>query len=158
MNVEIVAASQDHVAALAADCRAEDIAEFHALSRSTPTQVLELGLRVSTVAYTAFVDGVPVCMFGVSPYSYLAGQGIPWMVSTNGLKGRRLQRAVMTVSLDVVDDFKELFPSLLFNSVDDRNESAKKWLGWLGFKLLDPVPLGVDKLLFRPFYWSPSDV
>lgn len=154
MIVEILKASPDHVAAIAADCRKEDADEFYALNRATPRQVLDLGLKTATVAYTGFVDRVPVCMFGVSPYSFLAGQGIPWMVSCNGLKNRRLQRAIMMASSAVVEDFKSLFPSLLFNQVDDRNESAKKWLGWLGFVLLDPVPMGPDGVLFRPFYWS----
>jgi len=156
--VEIVKALPEHIAPIAANCRDADRAEFYALSRSSPTKVLETGLRVSVVSYTGIVDGEPVCMFGVAPYSFLAGQGIPWMVSARGIDNKRLQRAVMQVSREVVDDFKVLFPSLLFNTVDDRNTSAKRWLKWLGFKLLDPVPHGIDRLPFRPFYWSCTDV
>lgn len=160
MIVQIIKATPEYVQVIAENCREQDRAEFWAHNRSTPLKVLETGLRVSTVAYVGIVDGVPMCMFGVAPYSFLAGQGIPWMVSTNALdaRSRKLRRAVMAISIDVIDEFKKLFPSLLFNAVDDRNESAKNWLRWLGFKLLPPTPYGIDRLPFRPFYWSCTDV
>lgn len=153
MNVEIVPATLAHAEAIAADARQADVDELWAQARATPLSALRVGLRSTSRARTGLVDGVPVCLFGVSPFSILSGQGTPWMVGSNGLKPLRVQKALLIHSRLEFAAMRANY-SVLFNAVDDRNTSAKRWLTWLGFTLLGPMIYGPDRLPFRPFYWS----
>lgn len=152
MRAEIVPATAAHVEALAARPRQADIDELWAQAKSTPRSALEYGLAKSTLVFTGLVDGVPLLMFGVVPYNILAGYGNAWMVGSADLDASlRHQKALLLRSRDGLAALHRQFP-LLFNSVDDRNDAAKRWLAWLGFTLMDPVPLGHEKRPFRPFF------
>lgn len=155
---ELVPAEAWHIEAIAANARQADLDELWAGSRCTPAECLERGLAVSVDPRTALIDGVPVCMFGATPYSILAGIGIPWMVGTTGLDSFTAQKDLLRLARPVVADMRQRFPALLFNFVDQRNTSAQRWLHWLGFTLLDPEPVGPDKALFRPFFWRGTNV
>lgn len=149
----MVAAQPQHIAAIAARARQADIDELWAQARATPAQCLVLGLQAATLAYTALLDGRPVAMFGVTPH--MAGEGVPWMVATTDLDDVRVQKALLRISPPVIAQFNALFP-LLFNTVDDRNVAAKRWLRWLGFTVSEPEPTGCDGELFCPFFRSAS--
>lgn len=100
------------------------------------------------------VRGVPVCMFGATPYSILGGIGTPWMVGSTGLDPLSVQKELLRLSRPALARMQMAFPSMLFNVVDQRNEAAQRWLHWLGFHFLAPVPVGPDSAPFLPFYWS----
>jgi hypothetical protein len=151
VKAEIVPALPEHIDIIAAKARLADVEELWAQARSTPAQCMEQGLRYSVSAFTGLIDDVPVCLFGATPYSILAGQGVAWMVGSTDLERLSVQKALLRKSREAVDLLQRQFP-LLFNSVDERNAAAQRWLRWLGFTLLDPAPLGPDKRLFRPFY------
>ena len=157
MRAQIVPATAEHIAAIAGDARQADIDELWAVGRTTPADALERGLRASSQAWTALLDGVPVAMFGAAPYSILGGMGTPWMVGSNGLRSWSGQRELLRVSWPAVEAMQAQFPKILFNVVDQRNTSAQRWLRWLGFQLLDPIPVGPDGAAFTPF-WRASGV
>lgn len=144
----MVPATEAHCVHVAAHARPADVAELQAGSGMTPAQVLEYGLRISALCYTALVDGEPVAVVGVTPLSVLAGKGCPWMVATSRVD--RHARQLLEVSRPVVDLMAEQFP-LLANFVDNRNVKAHRWLRWLGFHLHPPVPHGREGRLFRLF-------
>lgn len=145
---EIVPTTPAHCAHVAAHTRQEDVAELLAGSGMTPAQVLDYGLRVSAMVYTGLVDGVPVCVFGVSPASALTGKGCPWMVATPGLEP--VARRFALASRGVLEEMLAVFP-VLINFVDNRNVKAIRWLGWLGFWVDEPKPHGREGRLFRMF-------
>lgn len=149
MNATLVPAQPQHIAAIAARARPADIAELWAQARATPAQCMVLGLSQARVVHTALLDGVPVAMFGVTPDG--PGEGTPWMVATTALDALTTQRALLRLSRPMVDAWMADF-RLLFNTVDDRNTSAKRWLRWLGFTVDAAEPLGCDGELFCPFY------
>lgn len=151
MRVAIVPALPEHIDAIVAKARPADIAELWAHGRHTPRQCLETGLRISVTPMTGLVDDVPVCMFGASPYSILAGQGVAWMVGSTDLDRLSVQKALLRHSFEALAHLQRQFP-LLFNSVDARNHAAIRWLKWLGFTFCDPVPVGPDRVPFLPFY------
>jgi len=95
-----------------------------------------------------------VCMFGATPYSILGGIGTPWMVGSTGLNPLSVQKELLRLSRPALARMQQAFPSMLFNVVDQRNEAAQRWLHWLGFHFLAPVPVGPDSAPFLPFYWS----
>ena len=153
MKVEIVAAEYWHVDAIAANARQADVEELWAQARATPAEAMRRGMKLTASARTGLVDDVPVCMFGVTPYSILRGQGVPWMVGSNALDRLSVQKALLVQSRIAIAEMWDSY-TLLFNTVDDRNAAAKRWLAWLGFTLLEPITCGPDRIAFRPFYWS----
>lgn len=151
MRAEIVPALAQHIAPIAENVREADRIELWASHRHTPEQSLSIGLQRSTQAFTGLVDGVPVLMFGATPYSVLRGQGIAWMIGSTALDVLANQKILLKRSQEALGCLHALYP-LLFNACDARNEAAQRWLRWLGFTFLDPVPMGADGLPFIPFY------
>lgn len=157
MSVEIVPGEGWHVPLVAADVRDADRVELWAQARATPAWTLEQGLRRSVLCFTGVVDGEPACMFGVTPYCTLLGQGVPWLVGSNRLAAWSAQKALLALAPAYIAQMHAAFP-LLVNAVHDENAAAKRWLRRLGFKLLEAKPAGPDRALFRPFYRVESDV
>jgi hypothetical protein len=149
VKAEIVAATAGHAAAIAANARQADIDELWAQARATPLAAMRIGLCHG--AKTGLLDGVPVCMFGVTPHG--ADAGVPWMVTARGMESLSAQKRLLTASRAEFDAMKARY-SMLFNVVDERNDAAKRWLAWLGFTLSDPVSYGPLGLPFRLFQWS----
>lgn len=138
------------VAQIAQDARQADVDELWAYARVTPDKAMVVGLTHGTHTWTAAVDGVPVCMFGVVPVSLLGGVGAPWMVGTNELL--KNQVPLIRNSRPYVKKMLTVY-STLFNVVDSRNTLAIRWLRWCGFKVdAEEKPMGPDGVLFRPFY------
>ena len=152
MMVSIIPAEEWHAAVIGANPRPADVAELAVTSGSTPEQAMLRGLSSSVRAYTGLVDGVPVCMFGAAPYSILGGIGSAWMIGSTGLSPLRVQKSLLRESRPMLDVLQELFPVMLYNFVDARNDCAIRWLKWLGFTFMDPIPMGRAKLPFFPFY------
>ena len=80
--IEIVRASPAHVGVIANRMRQIDRDECAAFGHS-PKTALRNGLRASTEAWTAKVDGVPACMFGLVPVSILEGEATPWFLGSD---------------------------------------------------------------------------
>lgn len=151
MKVAVVPATAEHIGPIAADAREADVVELWAQARATPAECMARGLKLSTLVFTGLIDDVPVCMFGATPYSILAGQGVAWMVGSNGLAPLRAQKALLRASKPELAILLRRYP-LLFNAVDERNEATQRWLRWLGALFLEPAPIGRDGELFRPFF------
>ncbi len=158
MRAVLVPAQAEHIDAIAARARPQDVAELWAVCRTTPAEAMARGLATTANAYTALMDGRPVAMFGASPYSILGGMGTPWMIGTTDLRRWSAQKELLRVAAPAVARMQAEFPALLFNVVDQRNRAAQRWLRWLGFQFLDPIPLGPDGLTFIPFCRSDSSV
>lgn len=157
MIPSIVPAERSHIQPIVEDVREADRRELWLQGRATPESALLGGLRRSSLAMTGMLDDTPVCMFGVTPYSILLGQGVPWMVGANGLRSWPAQRALLEMARPVVEAMHGTYP-VLANAVHAENVSAMRWLSWLGFTLLEAVPVGVGGALFRPFYKVHEDV
>lgn len=142
-------ATTEHVLSLLPNVRKADIEEFIAASGQTPAQVLTQALRASTCAWAGIADGEVVNIFGVAPASLLGGKGIPWMVGSTLIDTHA--RVFLRRSRLALADMLALYPHLE-NYVDQRNHLAKAWLHWLGFRLEDPAPYGVQGLPFHRFH------
>lgn len=125
--------------------RADDRREFEALSIS-PGMALRFSLRSAIEAWTGTVDGVPVCMFGVSRGEL--GEGRPWMIGTADLD--RYAVIFLRRCRPQVARMLELAP-VLANYVSVENVRAIEWLRWLGFTIEAPVPWGPRRQLFHRF-------
>ncbi|HWU70748.1 MAG TPA: hypothetical protein VN017_05280 [Pseudoxanthomonas sp.] len=152
MKATIVPTEPWHITIIAENARQADIDELWCSSRSRPDWCMRRGLNATVKPYTGMVDGKPVCMFGVSPFSILSGMGAAWMIGSKELNRLSVQKELLRLSRPVVASMRDQFPALLYNFVDQRNTSAIRWLRWLGFQFDDPIPYGVDGLPFLPFY------
>lgn len=148
MRLTFAPAGMHHVAPIAARMRAADVAEVRAISGRSPHDALMFSLRRSAVAWTALFDGRPEVMFGIGDLNILARVGSPWLLGTDVVETeyRQFLRASRNWSEQLFADY-----DLLRNFVDDRNEVSKRWLKWLGFTLMEPMPIGRDGEMFRLF-------
>ena len=155
MKPEIREATLEDALSIGARARAADIAECWAASHHTPTESMIEGVNISTKAWTATFDGVPLVMFGVAPASAINGIGVPWLLAADGLE--RHQLGFLTHCRPCLDEIRAIYPRL-YNFVDARNQIAIRWLRWLGFTFGEPIPYGKEQLLFLPFKMEPSNV
>lgn len=148
MKVVIRPAVPEDVEAFAPLIRDADRIEVEASHDMTPREALEYALGLSTVAWSAWVDDHPVCMFGVAPLSILEGRGTPWMLGTEGVTTWPL--VFLRRCKQCVKAMRAVYPTLE-NFVHDDNELAKRWLSWMGFEVSEPVPFGRRGEMFRYF-------
>ena len=149
MNPAIVPAVTEHILAIVANIREADRQELWAARMETPERALTSSLEESSIAWTGTIDNEPVCMFGVAFSSAFGYTGHPWMIGTTHLEEhshtflRRCKGCVEQMKAEC---------RYLENYVDLRNETAIKWLIWLGFELwIPPVPMGPFGLPFVHF-------
>ncbi|EEC0293660.1 hypothetical protein YV76_001002 [Salmonella enterica subsp. enterica] len=149
LDVRIVPATQAHIDEIIPNVRQSDIDEFYAAYGWTARQVLECGLKISTVACAGLINGEVVTIFGIAPASMIGGVGWPWLVGTDALA--KHQKIFLRRCRHIVTAMLAIYPRLE-NYVDARNHVAKAWLHWLGFRLEEPAPFGVQKLPFHHFH------
>ena len=152
MEYAIVPATAVHGAIVAANIRQSDREELERLGLK-PLQEIMASLAASSMAWTGIVNGTPICVFGVSEWA--DGTGRPWMIGTEELV--RHQRIFLRECKSCVDAMKSRHDTLM-NLVCVQNVNAIKWLRWLGFKMLDTMPYGVNGELFQRFQWQRSDL
>lgn len=151
IKTEFIPCRRWHAEAIAANPRPADVRELWTSSRTRLVDALLHGMERSTAPLTAMHDGEPVAMLGVVPFSILSGIGVVWMLGSERLDTLSCQRDLLRTSRPQVEIWKEQFPALLYNFVDERNTQAIRWLKWLGFQFLPPIPYGPDKAPFIPF-------
>lgn len=146
--LDIVRAEAAHVETIAQRMRQADRDEVAASSARAPADALEISRSVSAMAWTALVDGRPEVMFGVSDVNILTRTGCPWLLGTNAVTEN--YRLFLRQSVHWREQLLSRY-DVLINAVDDRNEVSKRWLAWMGFRLHEPMPIGVNGEPFRPF-------
>ncbi|HEY7824468.1 MAG TPA: hypothetical protein VIG24_16625 [Acidimicrobiia bacterium] len=148
MRAEVVPALPEHIATIADRMRPADVAEVAAASGRSPHQSLEFSLAKSSLVWTGMIDGQPELMFGVADLNVLTQVGAPWLLGTDAVE--REYRLFLRQSRNWPEQLLQRY-ELLRNFVDDRNAVSKRWLEWLGFTLLDPMPVGINGEMFRLF-------
>jgi hypothetical protein len=150
LRVEIVKAKPEHIPYIAANIREADRQEIFDMSLMKPQEALEKSLQMSLLCWTGLVNGIPVCMFGVSEASMLFKMGRPWLIGTNDIDKcamvflRRNKRMIKAM-LDCFDRLE--------NYVEETNTRSIEWLKWLNFKFDEqPQPMGLFKKPFYRFY------
>lgn len=143
---EIIPATLEHAASIAANIREADREELRLLGWE-PGRVLRLSLAASFIAWTGTVNGVPICMFGVAPGGFI-GEGRPWMIGA-----RDLDRHAMIFLRRCKGQVEEMLSitSLMVNYVHTENRRAIQWLRWLGFEIEEAQPYGPFEAPFHRF-------
>lgn len=118
--------------------RAPDRAEVLAMGVE-PLDGLLASVRGSAEAWTMHADGRIVFMIGVNPLSSIGRVGVPWLLGSDLVPVHR--RAFMVETRRLLDVAHGRFP-ILRNYIHDRHRAALRWMGWLGFTIRDPRPIG----------------
>ena len=145
---EVVKATPEHAVDMAPRLRLADRAEIWASSKATPTRTLLASIKESRWAFAGLVDGEPVCLFGIVPVGLIGPVAVPWLLATDAME--RHARMFLHRSRHTVAIMSQAYP-LLVNYVDARNKVSIKWLKWLGFDIMEPVPHGSFGLPFHRF-------
>ncbi len=135
MDIQIVPATLEHARALAPRLRQADKDEVFASGGHTPERALVMSVNVSTVAWTALLDGEPEIMWGASSYDYSPDEdhlmGIVWLLSSDRMY--EIPDRFIEESHTYVSKMMDTFDTL-FNYVHLANRKSRLWLHKLGFK------------------------
>lgn len=149
-KIEVVPATIEHCIAVARKPREADRVELWSMARMYPIKAMEEGLKKSTYARAGIIDGVTVCVFGVTPAGFFSRRGIPWLVSSWEAERRRMAFLRGCNDFDIMEMFEDRYTELT-NYVHADNNLAILWLKWMGFDLSDPAPMGYDGDKFHKF-------
>lgn len=122
--------------------RKEELDEAYALGED-PAQCLQHAIYDGETV-TLELNGEIAGLAGIVPCGDYYS---PWSVFTSAVDSNKIQ---------FLKDCKRWISQYdvpMLNVVDERNKTAQKWLQWLGFKLGDAIPFGVNGELFHP-YWK----
>lgn len=148
IEVRFVPATMEHAVELALQMRPADRAEVLALGAASPMAALEASLATSTTAYTVLFDGKVAAMLGSGPTDLPLVEGAvgcAW-----ALTSEEVTRHPMTFARHSKEALSMLWNDFdwLANWVDASYASALAWLERLGFKVLEPKPVGINGALF----------
>lgn len=136
-GLRVVPAHAGHVPFLLADQQEAERAEIRRTGEE-PEDAVRRNLSSASMAWTAFFGPDVAAIFGVVPYSIVAGQGIPFMFTTGLVQRHRL--TFVRMGRVYVARMKETFP-VLFNVVDAKHPTGCRTLAALGFRVTDPKPI-----------------
>lgn len=149
--VKFVKSNRKLIERVAADMRQADIDEVWASHRHAPLE--SLTGAVSSSDYHAIVtfEGEPIAALGLRVGSYLSGEGVPWLLSTNA--ALKHKREFLTNTESVVSSMLDITPRLV-NYVHADNKLSIRWLKWIGFTIDDPIESHLSKELFHKFHMT----
>lgn len=153
-ETRIVKAEYAHAEHVALHMRQADIDEIEAMGLAPAGAVMVSWYR-AMLSWAWLVNEEPAAVFGISAQSFTSDQGMPWAITTSLVEKHR--KAFL---IDSRKAFADCFGNYryMFNVVDDRHESAKRWLRWLGFEIGEPQPYGPHGLPFRRFEYRREHV
>ena len=80
----------------------------------------------------------------------IKGVGSIWMVSSEELFTPKYKRKFLLSAREGIEDFHKFYPTLT-NVVDTRNVLHIRWLQWMGFRFVDVVHVGPERLPYLSF-------
>lgn len=147
MSFEVVPATLEHAAELAANARYED--QQAAMGMGTDViGALNSHLPRSRGAQAGILDGRVLCIRGVFQASLLQGWGWPWMIGAADAPSR--PHLLMRRARPWVQEALETY-TFLRTSVDARYDKAVRLLEWLRFQRIETILRGSDKLPFHTY-------
>lgn len=135
-----------HVDEISPRIREIDRAEIWAAGHITPEESIRKGIDYE--AWAAYFDDEIACIIGCRPITIMSDEACPWMIATDVIEKRPV--AFLRHCKPVIDLWQEQY-AVLLNYADDRNETVKKWVKWLGFTVYPPEPYGYEKMPFCRF-------
>jgi len=148
MKYSIVKTIQEHIEELAFTMRPADVRECWAAAHYSPLDALKHSMYFTAHPWSGMVDGHVMAIWGVAKHSFLAKEGIPWMLTSNLVD--KHTKEFLKQSKGLLETMLAE-SSMLINMVDKRNKQSIRWLKWMGFEIGEAVPFGAEQLPFHPF-------
>lgn len=150
MEIEVVTPQAWHLDAIAVTARPQDRAEVLAVGiHNDVGTALRQSVAVSPHSAVFLAEGVPLCVFGVSPVSLLTGVGSPWLIASVASKQHLC--SLVPLAPAYIRLMLRIYPRLE-NHVHAENRLAVRWLRAAGFTICPPEPYGLRGELFHPFF------
>lgn len=149
MGVKYIGPTVELVEEIARNMRQADADEVWASHNFTPLEALMEGWELSEYSVIITVNDEPCVMIGLVRRDILSGNGIVWMLGTEG--ALKYKKKFFTEVPAVMKDMLSVC-SMLYNHVHIKNKVSIKWLKWIGFTLCEPEPFGCEQELFHKFY------
>lgn len=131
------------------------VLEVIRVSGQTFKRALELSVNSSPDPYAMLgPDGQVLAMFGVSQFSVLDDDGVPWLLGSQ--EQHKHPKQLLRASRVWMAEQKQIYPRLT-NFVDATYPQAIRWLKWLGFDILPAEPLGNRRALLHKVQWVKED-
>jgi hypothetical protein len=146
--IEIVRYRPEHGEYVASHMRHMDRKEIYYMSAIGPGPAVACTVAHAVAAWAALVDGVPVCIFGITRATRLSDIGVPWLLGTDALDDHGMALAVN--SRKYFRRMVDCFPKME-NHVLAENDRVVRWLRWLGFDMEEPAPYGAFGQMFIRF-------
>ena len=143
---EFIPTTPGHVEAISVRVRESDKAVIQAATGKTPAEELRNRMKTSPNVWTWIIDGEPVAIFGLDPYSLLENIWHPWLVATD---------VIEKCPVLFLKTCKKVLPMLLSDGktlldyADSRDTRILNWLRWLGFTIFPEEPLGASGVPFH---------
>lgn len=147
-KLSVIDARHEHILPVACNLREEDLNEITAGSGRHPITAITEAVALSSHSWTLMAGRHPIAMFGVVPLNVMSGIGSPWLLGTSQIEKHK--KGFCRLAIRFVKQISKSYPTLI-NYVDERNQTSKDWLEWLGFEILPPEPYGVSGLPFHRF-------
>lgn len=128
--IHIIAATKDHAHSLFPRLREAERKSISKL-QIDPLPVMDLLLDRGGPAYTALVDGVPACMWGLDSATLIGGSHKLWMLTTPLVEAHYI--TFLRASRKFVVWARDRYGPL-DGAVDEENILSERWLRWIGFR------------------------
>lgn len=119
-----------------------------------PKQAVIDSLKGAHLAFCWTRHGNPVGIVGVNEESWLSDRGCLWCVATNDLD--QMVKTFQKCSKPIRNIMLDQFP-VLYNWIHVENTVFLKWSRWLGARVEDPKPYGVQQKPFCYFEYRRDD-
>jgi len=110
-------------------------------------KAMDFCLLMSTQIWGGFVNGEPICIYGVIPPSLMSNQAYLWLYTTGLLKEH--QFILVRHSQMVIESVLKEYPSIVGHAVLGADKSIR-WLRWLGAKFGHPQGNALPFRIERP--------
>lgn len=150
-NIEIKPPTDADIQYVAENLRGPDKVEFTASTGRSPEKAFKRSARLSDELHCAYIDGVPVAVFGLT---HLTGRSAPWFMGTDALEGAQVAKAMLVEGRKFFKQWASQY-GVLSNHAHSDNELHLKYIRALGCDLLDPKPYGALRFLFTQFIYHP---
>lgn len=138
-------ASREEAVWLSSRLRPEDRREIETASGRSAETLLPASFDISDEVYSIRFttdgqpDADPVAIFGVAPHTRHPHIGVPWFLSTEGV--RRGSGALIREANFWLDSWTDKYSGGLHNIVDERNTLHRRWLAYTGFTFGETIIL-----------------
>lgn len=99
----------------------------------TVSEVLNVAVLWATEVNTLFIDGKAIAIMGVTVKTALSNIANPWLIPTEDVL--KYKKTLLPASKRWIGDLLTRYPIL--ENVGTKNDTNKRWLEWLGFRVVN---------------------